>query len=95
LSEDTCLGDKPLSYQYKSLYGIVQRKQVTLATVLGQTPLNISFRRNLTRNKWNLWLHLVSCLMEVHLCLDQDIFMWSLTASGVFSVKSMYLDYMN
>jgi hypothetical protein len=33
--------------------------------------------------------------MHVHLTTDQDVFVWNLTASGNFSVKSMYLDYMN
>jgi hypothetical protein len=39
--------------QYPSLYGIVQRKQVTVATMLGHTSLNIAFCRNLTGDKWN------------------------------------------
>jgi hypothetical protein len=93
--EDTWLGDKPLSMQYPSLYGIVQRKQVTVATVLGHNSLNIAFRRNLTGDKWTQWLNLVSRLMEVQLSSDQDFFRWNLTASGEFSVKSMYLDFMN
>jgi hypothetical protein len=33
--------------------------------------------------------------MEVQLSSAQDIFRWNLTASGEFSVKSMYLDFMN
>jgi hypothetical protein len=41
------------------------------------------------------WLNLVSRLMEVQLSSAQDIFRWNLTASGEFSVKSMYLDFMN
>jgi hypothetical protein len=81
--------------QYPSLYGIVQRKQVTVATVLGPNSLNIAFRRNLTGDKWTQWLNLVSRLMEVQLSSDQDFFRWNLTTSGVFSVKSMYLDFMN
>jgi hypothetical protein len=93
--EDTWLGDKPLSMQYPSLYGIVQRKQVTVATVLGHNSLNIAFRRNLTEDKWTQWLNLVSRLMEVQLSSDQDFFRWNLTTSGEFSVKSMYLDFMN
>jgi hypothetical protein len=81
--------------QYPSLYGIVQRKQVTVATVLGHNSLNIAFCRNLTGDKWNQWLNLVSRFMEVHLSSAQDIFRWNLTASGEFYVKSMYLDFMN
>jgi hypothetical protein len=63
--------------------------------MFGQTPLNIAFHRNLIGNKWNQWMHLVSHLMEVQLTSDQEIFMWNLTALGVLSVKSMYLDFMN
>jgi hypothetical protein len=33
--------------------------------------------------------------MSVQLSSDQDVFVWGLTASDAFSVKSMYLDYMN
>jgi hypothetical protein len=40
-------------------------------------------------------LHLVTRLMEVQLTSDQDVYVWGLTASGTFLVKSMYLDYMN
>jgi hypothetical protein len=71
--EDTWLGDKPLALQYPSLFGIVQRKQVTVATVLGHNPLNIGFLRNLTGTRWNQWLHLVSRLIEVQLSSDKDI----------------------
>jgi hypothetical protein len=66
-----------------------------VADVLSQYPLNIAFWHNLTGNKWNRWLHLVSRLMEVHLMPDQDSFKWNLTTLGVFSVKSMYLDFLN
>jgi hypothetical protein len=51
--EDVWLGDTPLALQYPSLYNIVQRKDVFVANVLGQTPMNIGFRRLLTDNKWN------------------------------------------
>ena len=34
--KDTWLGDTPLSRQYPSLYNIVQRKEVTVASVLSQ-----------------------------------------------------------
>jgi hypothetical protein len=92
--EDKWLGDKSLAQQYPSLYGVVQCKQVTVASVLGQNPLGIEFRRSLTGFRWERWLHLVSRLMDVSLSSEQDKFVWSLTTSGVFTVKSMYLDYM-
>jgi hypothetical protein len=42
--EDTWLGNKSLAEQYPSLYNILKCKQVSVANVLTQNPLNISFR---------------------------------------------------
>ena len=92
---DIWLGDTSLSAQYPSLYNIVQRKDVTVASVLAQTPLSISFRRTLSGNKWIEWLHLCQHLMDVHLTNEPDRFVWKLSSSGVFSVKTMYEDLMN
>jgi hypothetical protein len=49
--EDTWLGNKSLAQQYPSLYNIVQRKQVSVANVLNQNPLNISFRQTLNKHR--------------------------------------------
>ena len=58
--EDIWLGNEPLATQYLSLFNIVRHKNVLVADVLANTPpLNIEFRRALTRNKWAAWLHLV------------------------------------
>jgi hypothetical protein len=57
--EDAWLGNKPLAVQYPYLYNIVQIKNVSISIVLNQNPLNIAFRRTLTGNRWNMWLHLV------------------------------------
>jgi hypothetical protein len=65
-----------------------------VATVLAKIPLNITFRRTLNDYKWNQWLHLCQCLMGVELSNDLDKFIWKLTESGVFMVKSMYIDLM-
>ena len=46
--EDTWLGDSPLASQYPSLYNIMNHKNVLVAQVLAQTPLNIGFRRVLS-----------------------------------------------
>jgi hypothetical protein len=50
--EDTWLGDNPLDEQYPSIYNIVQRKQVSVAQMLCQIPLNITFTRGLNEYKW-------------------------------------------
>ena len=94
--KDTCLGNESLSSQYPSLYNIIQRKEVSVADILSQSPpLNIGFRRALTGNKWTRWLRLVNRLMDVQLTDQPDNFIWRLTDTGVFTVKSMYLDLMS
>jgi hypothetical protein len=45
--------------------------------------------------KYNLWLHLCQRLMSIHLSNEPEKFVWNLNESGLFSVKSMYLDLMN
>ena len=42
----------------------------------------------LTGNKCGNWLHLVERLMQVNLTDEQDVFVWRLTSSGMFTVKS-------
>jgi hypothetical protein len=46
--EDTWLGDTSLANQYPTLYNIVRTKEVLVADVLYQNPLNIRFNRILT-----------------------------------------------
>jgi hypothetical protein len=93
--EDVWLGDTSLAQLFPSLYNIVQRKNVLVANVLANTPLNIDFRRVLTGNKWNNWLHLCQRLMMVQLSDNPDKFIWKLTSTRAFTVRSMYLDLMN
>jgi hypothetical protein len=88
----TWLVDSPLSSQYPSLYNIVRHKHVRVAEVLSNVPLNIGCMRTLRDNTWEAWLHLVHRLMSIHLNDELDIFTWTLTTSGVFSVKSLYAD---
>jgi hypothetical protein len=90
--EDCWLGDAPLAQQYPSLYSIANRKQVSVADTLANRPLHVTFRRILTPNKWAQWLELVERLMHIRLNDDTYTFVWSLTTSGNFTVKSMYLD---
>jgi hypothetical protein len=93
--DDSWLGDKPLAQQYPSFYNIVQQKQVSVANVLSHNTLNISFRRTLSDNRWFQWLHLIQRLTNVQLNNEKDKFVWGLTKSGQFTVKSMYLDPLN
>jgi hypothetical protein len=93
--EDVWLGDNTLEQQYPSLYHIVQHRNVLVADVLAQTPLNIQFRRVLNGNKWTAWLHVCRRLMTVNLGDEPDNFVWNLTTSGIFTVKSVNEDLMN
>jgi hypothetical protein len=93
--EDTWLGNEPLATQYADLYNIVQTRHATVAQILSSRPLNIRFRRSLTGNKWYRWLHLVSRIMDITLTEVEDFFVWDLTSTGVYSVKSFYLNHMN
>ena len=68
---------------------------MTIFDVLPHNPLSIEFRRNLVGDKWDAWLHLVERLMSVLLNDDDDKFKWNLTLSGLFTVKSLYDDFMN
>jgi hypothetical protein len=90
--EDTWLGNSPLAHQYPSLYNIVQRKQVSVANVMSQMPLNIGFRQALTGSHASRWIHLYTRLMDIQLTTQPDVFKWGLTKFGLFTVKSMYLD---
>ena len=94
--EDTWLGDAPLKNQYLSLYNITDRKNVLVNDVLAiAPPLNMRFRRSLVGDKWEVWSHMCLRLMEVQLQDIPDTFVWKLTTSGGFTVKSMYEDLMN
>jgi hypothetical protein len=93
--EDVWLGTTSLAARYPMLYHIVQYKDVTVANVLANTPVNIRFRRVLSGNKWSAWLRLCQEIMVVQLSDEQDRFLWNLTSSRSFSVKSMYEDFMN
>ena len=93
--EDKWLGVAPLSQQYPSLYNIVQRKNVSVASVLQGDHPNLAFRRALTGNKWERWLHLVHRLMDVQFSDEKDSFIWGLTDAGKYTTKSMYLDLLN
>jgi hypothetical protein len=62
---------------------------------MSSTALNIGFTRVLSRNKWDRWVHLVSRLTHVQLSDDEDVYWWNLTPSGLFTVRSMYLDLLN
>jgi hypothetical protein len=46
-----------------------------MANTIKENGLNISFRRNLARDKWLSWLNLVERLMDIHLTDEKDTFL--------------------
>jgi hypothetical protein len=93
--EDPWLDDAPLASQFPSLYAIVNHKNVTVANTITENGLNISFRRNLDGDRWLSWLDLVERLMDIHLTDEKDTFIWKLTKSDQFSVRSLYAKLLN
>jgi hypothetical protein len=86
---DTWLGDKPFKDKFPSLFNIVRSKQDSVAQVLRFVPFNISFRRNLVGANLRAWYRIVASVHDINLSEQSDVFVWSLNASGTFTVKSM------
>ena len=83
--EDVWLGNTTLAARFPSLFSIVRHKNVLVAQVLENNPLNIEFRRVLTGQRWVSWLQLVEELMRVTLTDVEDCFKWKLTPTGKFT----------
>jgi hypothetical protein len=62
---------------------------VSVASVCGSIPLNVSFRRGLVEPTLVTWYILVS-LMHVHLNEHEFVLEWSLYQNKQFYVRSMY-----
>ena len=60
-----------------------------MTSLINKTNILVAFIRTLTPNKWTNWL------VHVVLSLQPDVFIWRLTMSGTFTVRSLYLDHMN
>jgi hypothetical protein len=88
--EDRWLGDISLREQYPSLYNIVRHKGDTIAKVLETYPPNMSFRRDLSRQRLVSRNALLLCLPNIHLQTGHDEFRWNLHENGKFSVAFMY-----
>ena len=93
--EDRCLNHSSLADEYPSLYNCASNKNSTVAHVLNSTPIKLPFRRILIGNLRVAWLDLVERLMRINLLDEPDMFRWSLTTNGIFSVKSYHLDLIN
>jgi hypothetical protein len=61
-----------------------------VAEVMRSVPLNLSFHRPTIGDKLIAWQHMITHLINVHLCRERDVFIWVLQRDGQFSVHSMY-----
>jgi hypothetical protein len=61
-----------------------------MASIFGRVPLNVSLCRSLVGDNLLLWHSLVTRIANVELNEENGMFKWNLTASGQFTVKSMY-----
>jgi hypothetical protein len=89
--DDAWLNDTPLAHQYPFLYNIIQRKQLSVPNAMKHVPLNIGFRHALVGNRADFWVHFVQSLMGVQLFSQPDVFVWELTKSGSFTIKSPWI----
>ncbi|RVW16749.1 hypothetical protein CK203_076445 [Vitis vinifera] len=93
--EDLWWGNQSLCSQFANLYRVISVKNLTVSNVLGNSfPLawNLNFRRNLTDSEIDLLQRLMSSLSSV--CFSPslaDSRVWSLSSSGLLSVKSFFL----
>jgi hypothetical protein len=88
--DDTWVGDKHLKVKYPNLYNIVRDPHTIVSKVMDTSPLNISFRRALVDNKLREWINLVARISHVQLVEGSHHFKWSLTKSGLFTIRSLY-----
>ena len=81
--------------QFAGLYRVIYVKNLTVSNVLGNSfPLswNFNFRRNLTNTEIDLLQRITSSLSSVFFSPSlADSRAWSLSSSGLFSVKSFFL----
>ncbi|WJZ89514.1 hypothetical protein VitviT2T_008730 [Vitis vinifera] len=93
--EDHWWGNQTLCSQFAGLYRVIFVKNLTVSNVLDNSfPLswNFNFRRNLTDSEIDLLQSLMSFLSSVLFSPSlTDSRAWSLSSSGLFSVKSFFL----
>ncbi|KAJ9680549.1 hypothetical protein PVL29_019768 [Vitis rotundifolia] len=93
--EDLWRGNQTLCSQFADLYRVTSVKNLSVSDVLGNSyPLswNFNFRRNLTDSEIELLQSLMLSLSSVRLSPSSaDSRVWSLSSSGLFSVRSFFL----
>ena len=93
--DDVWEGQVSFKDKYPSLYKVVRHPHETVARVLATRPLNLYLRRALVDNKLVEWQNLVAQIAHVQLVDGSDTFRWNLTKSGSFTVRSLYLHFLD
>ncbi|KAJ9691733.1 hypothetical protein PVL29_013809 [Vitis rotundifolia] len=93
--EDLWWGDQPLGVCYPRLLRVVTDKNIPISSILGSTrpfSWNFNFRRNLSDSEIEDLESLMQSLDRLHLSPSvPDMRSWSLSPSGLFTVKSFFL----
>ncbi|KAJ9689230.1 hypothetical protein PVL29_014744 [Vitis rotundifolia] len=93
--EDLWWGDQPLGSQYPRLFRVVTDKNSPISSILGSThpfSWNFNFRRNLSDPEIEEFEGLMRSLDCLHVSFSiPDARSWSLSSSGLFTVKSFFL----
>ncbi|GJT19431.1 RNA-directed DNA polymerase, eukaryota, reverse transcriptase zinc-binding domain protein [Tanacetum coccineum] len=88
--EDLWVGDSTLKMQYPRLYPLELQKDIIVAEKLGHSSLVFSFRRHPRGGAEEEQLHsLLSCIDYIVLPQIPDRWVWSLSSSRDFFVKSV------
>ncbi|KAL6331593.1 hypothetical protein AAG906_011533 [Vitis piasezkii] len=93
--EDLWWGDQPLGVRFPRLLRVVMDKNIPISSILGSTrpfSWNFNFRRNLSDSEIEDLESLMRSLDHIHLSPSvPDKRSWSLSSSGLFTVKSFFL----
>ncbi|KAJ9701246.1 hypothetical protein PVL29_006548 [Vitis rotundifolia] len=93
--EDLWSGDQPLGVRYLRLLRVVTDKNIPISSILGSThpfSWNFNFRRNLSDSEIEDLESLIRSLDRLHLSPSvPDMRSWSLSPTGLFTVKSFFL----
>ncbi|KAJ9685133.1 hypothetical protein PVL29_017245 [Vitis rotundifolia] len=93
--EDLWWGNQPLGVRYPRLLRVVTDKNIPISSILGSTrpfSWNFNFRRNLSDPEIEDLESLMRSLDHFHLSPSApDMRSWSLSPTGLFTVKSFFL----
>ncbi|RVW35166.1 putative ribonuclease H protein [Vitis vinifera] len=93
--DDLWWGEQPLGVQYPRLLSVVMDKNAPISSILGYTrpfSWNFTFRRNLSDSEIEDLEGLMQSFDRLHISSSvPDKRSWSLSPSGLFTVKSFFL----